>query len=123
MIESKRWRVWETSQETAHMNMHAAYISILLLSQRLCSGSTSPQQHEVRLYCADSAIYSNPTRVVKTSTSLKAMMQFQLVLYSVCYAKHICALRKKGQNKKTCLPDAHACYVIFKCYSIQKVKR
>lgn len=103
MIESKQWHVRETSQETAHKNMHAAYISILLLSQRLCSGSTSPQQH-----CADSAIYSNPTRVVKTSTSLKAMMQFQLVLYSVCSAKHIHALRKKeGQNKKTRVYQMH----------------
>ncbi len=100
MIGSKRWRVWETSQETAHTNMHAAYISILLLSQRLCSGSTSPQQHELRPCCADSAIYSNLTRVVKTSAFLKAMMQFQLVLYSVCYAKHIRALRKKRDKIK-----------------------
>lgn len=35
-------------------------ILALLLSQRRCSWSTSPQQHEVRPYCAESAIYSGP---------------------------------------------------------------
>lgn len=43
------------------MNTNAKHISILLLSQHRCSGSTSPQQqHEAWPYCAESAIYSGP---------------------------------------------------------------